>query len=188
MTFTLSLLLTLTTLLRYSTPSLNKNEWSDLDSKLKRKLAPLHHIISTCENPADLADLGDSFTQELRDFLDQNRELFSYQENQKSKFIGHPNKTIEELQNYKKVLRKQAFARNGTKEQKNKFHDCLRAIKHLKQKQADKEKQKTSLHQENMFNKNRWKFAKNAVNGTLDKDDKQVGFSLDEANRYYPNT
>ena len=69
-----------------------------------------------------------------------------------------------------------------------KFHDCLKAIKHLKKKQEEKEKQKTSLHQEKTFNKNRWKFSKKAVSGNLDQDIKEVGFSCEEANRYYPNT
>ena len=105
-----NLLLSLVTLLKYCAPSINSEDLSVLDSSLKRKLSPLHHHISRCTDPADLATLGDQLPILLTEFLEENRELFADEKKQHSKgFISHPNKTLTELQHLKKVLRKKPF-------------------------------------------------------------------------------
>ena len=89
---------------------------------------------------------------------------------------------------YKKELRKKAFFQSGTKDDRKKFHDCLKAIRELKKIKSKKVVSKTALHQEKNFNKNRWKFPKKVINGSLNTPEQQVGFSVDEANVYYPRT
>ena len=81
MTVIPSILLTLTTLFQHTALTLGKPEWTDLDKEPKRRLSPLHHHISLCENPADLAILGDLCTLEIRNFLEEHKYLFTHEVN-----------------------------------------------------------------------------------------------------------
>ena len=151
-----NLLLSLVTLLKYCAPSINSEDLSVLNSSLKCKLSPLHHHISRCTDPADLATLGGQLHILLTEFLEENRELFADEKKQHSKgFISHPNKTLTELQHLKKVLRKKAFSRAGTDEDRKKFHSCLKAISELRKGEKRRLLLKTTTHQEKMFHKNR---------------------------------
>ena len=47
---------------------------------------------------------------------------------------------------------------------------------------------KTSQHQEGMFFKNKWDFAKKATNGTLNDIPEHPTFSKNEADKFYPST
>ena len=86
-----NLLLSLVTLLKYCASSTNSEDLSVLDLSLKRKLSPLHHHISRCTDPADLATLGDQLPILLTEFLDENKELLADEKEQHSKgFISHP--------------------------------------------------------------------------------------------------
>ena len=182
-----NLLLSLVTLLKYCAPSINSEDLSVLDSSLKRKLSPLHHHISRCTDPADLATLGDQLPILLTEFLEENRELFADEKKQHSKgFISHPNKTLTELQHLKKVLRKKAFSRAGTDEDRKKFHSCLKAISELRKGEKRRLLLKTTTHQEKMFHKNRWDFSKQAVKGSLLQEKLKPTFDLGFANTYYP--
>ena len=181
-----NLLLSLVTLLKYCAPSINSEDLSVLDSSLKRKLSPLHHHISRCTDPADLATLGDQLPILLTEFLEENKELFADEKKQHSKgFISHPNKTLTELQHLKKVLRKKAFSRAGTDEDRKKFHSCLKAISELKKVEKRRLLLKTTTHQEKMFHKNRWEFSKQAVKGSLLQEKLKPTFDLGFANTYY---
>ena len=155
-----SILLSLTSLLKYSFPSLSTPEKDHLNSLLKIELASLHHDIATCETPSDLATFGDLLTIQLSKFCRDQEQYFPNQINTHNRlFINHENKTIQ-LVTYKKELRKKAFFQSGTKDDRKKFHDCLKAIRELKKIKSEKVVSKTALHQEKSFNKNRWKFAK----------------------------
>ena len=57
-----SLLLTLTTFLKFFSPLLAKDEWSTLNSQLQDKLSPFHHHLSRLNNPDDIAHIGDQIT------------------------------------------------------------------------------------------------------------------------------
>ena len=80
-----SLFLTLTTLLRFTSPSIEKSEWSRLDSQLKQKLAPLHFHLNQCRNSQDISILGNQCTTVIRDFLEDNKELFVEEDKPRSK-------------------------------------------------------------------------------------------------------
>ena len=65
---------------------------------------------------------------------------------------------------------------------------CLRAISDLRKAEREQQRLKTANHQEGLFFKNKWEFATNAVNGTLDKVAKTATFSKQKANLYYKST
>ena len=149
-----NLLLSLVTLLQYCAPSINSEDLSVLDSSLKCKLLSLHHHISRCTDPTDLATLEDQLPILLTEFLEENRELFADEKKQHSKgFISHPNKTLTELQHLKKVLRKKAFSRAGTDEDRKKFHFCLKALSELRKVEKRRLLLKTTTRRKNVSQK-----------------------------------
>ena len=150
-------------------------------------MSPLHHHISRCTDPSDLATLGDQLPILLTEFLEENKELFADEEKQHSKgFISHPKKTLTELQHLKKVFRKKAFSRAVTDEDRKKFHSCLKAINELRKVEKRRLLLKTTTHEEKMFHKNRWEFSKQAVKGSLLQEELKPTFDLGFANDYYP--
>ena len=169
--------------------SISTPEKDHLNSLLKIELASLHHDIATCETPSDLATFGDLLTIQLSKFCRDQEQYFPNQINTHNKpFINHENKTIQQLVTCKKELRKKTFSQSGTKEDRKKFHDCLKAINELKKIESEKVISKTALHQEKSCNKNHRKFSKKVINCSLNTPEQQVGFSLDEGNVYYPRT
>ena len=68
----MAVFLTLALFLKYVVPSFVENsEYKRLDAELKPRLAPLHHLISMCENPEDLKLLGDKVSIELSTFCSE---------------------------------------------------------------------------------------------------------------------
>ena len=183
-----SILLSITTLLRYVVPSVEKDEISRLDSELRKKLNPLHSKISTCSDPKSLSMLGNQLSLEILEFMKSNHNLFNDMKPQKEPFIQHNSQSLKQLNERKKILRKKAFSQGSTVTDRRNFHDCLKAISEFKKILKKREQSKTTLHQEKMYFKNKWNFAKLAVAGTLFTEKQEVGFSREEANNYYPNT
>ena len=62
-----------------------------------------------------------------------------------------------------------------------KFRLALRAISDLRKAEKRKDEAKTSEHYENQYHKNKWRFAKKAVNGDLDSVDEPPAFTKAEA-------
>ena len=75
----------------------------------------------------------------------------------------------------KKKLRLEAFSENGTGK---KIYESLQAINELKRREKQKQDNKTTIFQEKQFNKNRYKFSKQTVEGTF--GDKKVQPSYDK--------
>ena len=151
----MAVFLTLALFLKYVVPSFVENsEYKRLDAELKPRLAPLHHLISMCENPEDLKLLGDKVSIELSTFCSEHRELFEDNvKNPSKKFVSHQNKTIAELEALKKVLRKEAFKEGAGEEKRKEFYDTIKAISDLKAKEKFKQDQKTGAFQEKQFKK-----------------------------------
>ena len=146
-----AIFLTLASIIRFSAPQIEKSEWHNLDQKLKTKLQPFHHHISRANNPHDIGALGDQATVVIRDFLLEHSELFEDEAKETAKFRKHSSKTLNELEDLKKKLRKEAFGNEGNEEKKKKFYECLKALSHLKKAEKKKDDQKTTLHQEKLY-------------------------------------
>ena len=104
------------------------------------------------------------------------------------KFVSHQNKTISELEALKKVLRKEAFKEGAGPDKRKEFYDTIKAISDLKAKEKFKQDLKTGAYQEKQFNKNKFKFAKEIVNGTFGKESVKPAFLEQRANQHYPDT
>ena len=71
-----SIFIALTTLIRLSTPYLEKRDWKKLSDELKEKLVPVHYHISRCNNSDYIKALGDQCTITIINFLVEHSELF----------------------------------------------------------------------------------------------------------------
>ena len=182
--------LSLLTFVRFTTPSAVENsEWKKLDKELKQRLAPVHHLLGQCSDPEDLKLLGNRISIEIATFCLENKELFEEKvEKDSEKFVQHPNKTISELEALKKVLKKEAFKEGAGPEKRKEFYDTLKAISDLKAKEKFKQDLKTGAFQEKKFNQNKFKFAKEIVDGTFGKETVKPSFSAQTANTHFPNT
>ena len=168
----------LTSLVKFAADALEKGDWSKLNDELKKKLAPINHHINRSNNPSDIIELGNLANITIRNFLLEHPEEFEATEtSKKSKFQKQQRKTLEEATNLKKELRKKAFANNATEDDRKRFRACLRAICDLKKAENKKQLLKTSQHQESLYFKNKWDFAKNACKGTLGSTLDPPGFS-----------
>ena len=182
--------LTLVTFLKFVIPSLVENsEIKRLDNELKQRLAPLHHLISRSTDPEDVQTLGNRVSIIISTFCSENRELFEENDTQHStKFVKHQNKTIAELENIKKTLRKEAFREGAGPDKRKEFYETIKAISDLKAKEKFKQDLKTGAYQEKQFNKNKFKFSKEIVTDTFGKETVKPVFSEQTANQHYPAT
>ena len=89
--------LTLTSIVKFVEPKIEKSEWKSLNERLKEKLVPINHHLCRSRNPEDIITLGDQANIVIRDFLLENPELFETVESaKKTKFKKHSSKTLEE--------------------------------------------------------------------------------------------
>ena len=183
-----SIFLTLLTFFRFSSPSLEDREWKRLNSELKQKLAPLHFLLSSCSDPSDLSLLGDKVSVEISSFCIENKELFAEEVKKPQEYVSHENKTISQLEKYKKELRKEAFRAGADPEKRRVFHQACKAVSELKKREKKRQDEKTAAFQEAKFNKHRYKFAKEVVNGTFGADSVEAKFSKVKADKHYPET
>ena len=130
-----ALFITLSTFIKFITPTIEKSEWTRLNNELKSKLTPLHFHISRSNHQEDLKVLGNQVTIIIREFLIEHKELFEDENSSaetSTSFRKHKNKTLNELEDLKKKLRKEAFGPEGNEEKKKKFYECLKAISNLR--------------------------------------------------------
>ena len=181
--------LTLSSIVKFVEPKIEKSEWKSLNERLKEKLVPINHHLCRSRNPEDIITLGDQANIVIRDFLLENPELFETVESaKKTKFKKHNSKTLEEAVKLKKELKKKAEYKDATEDDRRRFRLALRAISDIRKAEKRREEAKTSEHYEKEYHKNKWRFAKKAVNGDLDKADEPPEFTKVEADEFYRNT
>ena len=109
-----AIFLALATLVKFVTPTIEKNEWSDLNNELKHRLAPFHYHLGRLNNAEDIAHMRDQISVVLRDFLLEKPELFTAEEMKTSQFIHDKNQTLEAAKRQKKDLKNKAFKVDAT--------------------------------------------------------------------------
>ena len=180
--------LSLLTFFRFSSPSLEVSEWKRLNNQLKQKLAPLHFLISNCSFSSELSVLGNQVSLEISNFCNENKELFAEEFKPSQEYVNHGNKTIAQLEKYKKELRKEAFKAGAGPEKRKLFHEACKAVSELKKREKKRQDEKTTAFQEKKFNSNRYKFAKEIVNGTFGANSVNATFDKVKADQHYPDT
>ena len=117
--------LLLTSIIKFVTPTAERDEWKELNDELNLLLSPYHHHLSRCNNPEDAAHLGDQITIVIRDFLLSKPELFVDEKSNSEFFKKHQSKPLEQLKKLKNDLRRRAFGKNGTEEDRKQFREAV---------------------------------------------------------------
>ena len=130
-----STFLYLLTFLCFSAPSVEVSEWKRLNKELKQILDPIHSLISSCSISEDLSNIGNRISLEVHNFCKGNKELFAQEAKQPQEYINHQNKTLSQLESYKKQLRKKAFKDGASPEKRKLFHQACKAVSELKKRE-----------------------------------------------------
>ena len=128
-----AIFLSLASIIKFAVPTCNKDEWKELDDQLKSRLAPFHHHLGRLNNEEDISHMGDQINIVIRDFLIEKEDLFVAEDSKQSPYIHTHNKTLEAAQQQKKHLKKKAFGKNATEDDKKAFWAACRAVSDLKQ-------------------------------------------------------
>jgi hypothetical protein len=180
---------------RFDIPELLKDEWLELDANLKKELAPFNHYLSKVTNDLDIAILGDQIGYTISNFLEANPAIFEKKtKGGNSAYIKNDSKTLTELRSIKKELRRQLQSKNPppslskSASLNKEIWSCIKAISDVKRLEKKKSKEKSVLHQEGLFRKNKFDFSKQCINGTLGCDSAKPTFSKETADRHYTGT
>ena len=182
--------LALGTLTRFFIPSLKKDQWSQLDEELRGLLQPFHHHLGLLTNPEDVAHVGDQIINVIHTFL-SGRDIFYEKPSSphSDNYISHESRSLTEVKKVKNHLRRKAFRKTATEEDRQEWRAAVKAVSHLKRRERQTSEAKTVKHQEDLYRKDFYAFSKQAVQGQLQGHQQgQVGFSKQEADIFYPST
>ena len=85
----------------------------------------------------------------------------------------------------KNVLRKRAFGKNGTAEDRKAFRAAVRTVSYLRKQDKQKKCDKSRSHMEKRYRNNFYEFSKAACTGSLNESSTKPLFSEDVANNYF---
>ena len=133
--------------------------------------------------------LGDMIRKEIANFVGEKPELFEKAEGKsREAFMKHSSKSMAQLKEHKKALQRQKVGPHDTTELRKQFWEACRAISDLKKHEKKQQDVKTTVCQENLFNKNRWEFSKMTVKGEQGKENLAPTFSKQKADQHYSGT
>ena len=160
-------------------------EWAKHNTDLLQKLFLLHEQLNKTTSKEDIETLGALIGQAIGHFVNERPEVFeNFEIKPNTKFMSHQSNTMKQLKDYKKSLQRQMMT-DYTSETRKKFWEALRAISDLRKHEKKKHDMKTTAHQEDLFNTNRWEFSKSVTRGEFGKGKKGPTFSKDQANQHY---
>ena len=168
----------------FELPTLTQDIWTQYNNEVNLLLGPLH--LEVASEDVSPAQAGELFTSIFKDFLSSKPE-FVKQEKSQTGFISHDSSALKQASAEKNALRKRAFGKNATQEDRKAFNKAVKCHNYLKKLEESKHKQNTSRHHEQQYRKNFWKFAKHCVDGNLDKKPVAPTFSELDANTYFPS-
>ena len=170
----------------------SQSDWQRLNQALKPRLALLHQQIAQCDqnHPDDVEQLGDSLSLVIRDFFVEDEDFFLDEAAKVpgKRYISHSNQTITQLDEKKKILRREAFGANGSEEKRKEFYLCIQAISELKQIEKKKQELKSTAYHEKQFHRNRYRYSKQTVSDTFGKVDVQPSYDKQAADHFYTST
>ena len=101
-------------------------------------------------------------------------------------FIEKDPKSLQEARKKKNILRKKAYSKTGTDEDRKNFRAAVKTVSFLKKKSNKNKIQKSVTHQEKRFSNDFWRFSKDVCNGKLGQQSVKPAFTKDIADDFYP--
>ena len=181
--------LSLLTLVKFCLPSLDRDDWADINKELSDRLAPFNYHLGRLNNAEDISHMGNQINLVIREFLLEKGDIFEQsQSNSSAAFVTNKNQTLEAARAQKKILKKRAQGRDATDQDRREFWAACKAVSDLRKIEKRKQDLKSASFQEKSFNKNRWEFSKNAVRGNLDSSSESPTFTKHDADTFYFGT
>ena len=173
--------------MQFTTPCLEEDEWKEVDQELRVCLHEFHHQVSTLTSGEEVARAGDYLMYLLREFFAQ-RDIFNSSDRKHSEtFITHDSKALQAVRREKNRLKKVAQA-SGAQEDRKLMFRAIKAVSCLKKEIKRRQHQKDAFHQESLYRRNFFRFAKLATNGQLGKRQMEPSFSKRDADVHYWKT
>ena len=169
---------------KFTIPTLSTYEWGAYDSDLKGLLNPLHHELASDNISPAIA--GDQMIDIVQQWLSSHEDFVKSE--QECNYKVKAPKTLNAARKAKNALRKKAFARNASTEDRKAFRDAVKAVSFLKNQNKIKQRHKLVTKREKLYRQNFWKFAKQCCSGLLDNEagiQESPTFSKEVADQYY---
>ena len=170
----------------------SKSDWEKLNQALKPRLAQLHQQAAHCDpnHPDEVEQLGDSLSLVIREFFVEHEDFFLDEASKVpgKKYVAHNNQTIAQLDERKKILRREAFGAEGSEEKRKEFYLCIQAISEMKQIEKKKQELKSTAYHEKQFHRSRYRYSKQIVSDTFGKADVQPSYDKQTADHFYSNS
>ena len=166
---------------RFTIPYLSDSEWNVHNLAVKDRIAPLHYDLGS--NIVSPKVAANSFVDIVTEYFQEQNEFLENQTNQM--YIEHEPKTLTQARKRKNLLRKKAFGKNATKEDREAFKLAIKTISYLKNKTKKHRDEKSRAHLEKRFRDNFYDFSKKVCNGSLHEKSPRPTFSQMEADEYF---
>ncbi len=168
--------------LKFDIPFLPTNQWSEYNSELSDVIAPMYHEL--CQDQMSPKAAGEQFSKALNEYFASKPDLVL--EETVNYYQNHEPKTLAEAKRKKNVLRKKAYGKDATEEDRKAFREAVKTVSYLNKAQKEKDRNKTAIHQEKLYKENFYSFAKKCTDGTLTTPPTKPGFTKEQADAYYP--
>ena len=170
----------------FCTPSLELDEWRSLDKELQERLSPWHQQLSSLTSGEDVAMSGDHLILLVREFFLERKDLFtSPTSSHSSGYIRHDSMALRTARKEKKRLKKVARAEGATKEDLQNMFTAIKAVSCLNKELRRRQNQKDVSHQESMYRKNFFRFAKLATDGKLGEGQVEPTFNKSVGDHHF---
>ena len=165
----------------FTVPFLSTDEWQTHNHAIKDRTALLHFDLSN--NVISPKEAAVSFVETIQHYFHEHEEFL--ERKQSESYIEHEPKSISQARKRKNLLRKKAYGKSGTDEDRKEFRRAVKTVSYLKKQHKQSQEERSRAHLEKQFRDNFYEFAKRVCNGTVNASQPRPTFSLDEANSYF---
>ena len=166
---------------RFTVPFLSNDEWASHNKAVKERISLLHFDLGSNAIHPKIA--ANSFVDILTEHFEEHNEFLDCKSN--AMYIDHEPKTLSQARKRKNILRKKAFGKTATDDDRKQFQLALKTVSYLKKKAKESKNEKSRAHLEKRFRNNFYDFSKKACNGSLHSDSPKPSFSQNEADEYF---
>ena len=167
---------------KFTIPTFSQTEWSEHNRALSDLLGPLHHELA--QKAISPKDAAQSFTDTLTQYFSSHDEFIEKKLNQS--YIEHEPRTVAQAKKAKNQLRRKAYGKNGTVQDRKAFHDAVRAVSHFTKEHKKSQKQKSAALHEKKYKENFYDYSKQICNGSFGSECIKPQYSKHLADQYYP--
>ena len=149
-------------------------------------LHPKYALISecVCNRIVTPKEAAESFSDTVFEYFASQPDFV--QERNSQAYVEHEPKTLADARKKKNILRRKAFSKQGTEEDRRNFRSAVKAVSFLKKRSERRKAEKTAAHQEDSYRKEFGNFSKQACNGNMNKSTTTLSFTKAKADEYFP--